>query len=124
MANPFDGTRMYRTGDLVRWRRFGRRHSLEYVGRTDFQIKIRGYRIELGEVEAALRSPPDVGFALATGFVGPSGDTLLVAYVQAESNRETGVGSIWRPRSPRTPRRTCCRRTWCPRASSCSIRSR
>ncbi|BCN49113.1 hypothetical protein RE9416_24140 [Prescottella equi] len=92
VANPFDGTRMYRTGDLVRWRRFGRRHSLEYVGRTDFQIKIRGYRIELGEVEAALRSHPDVGFALATGFVGPSGDTLLVAYVQAESNRETGVG--------------------------------
>ncbi|MFD4182853.1 amino acid adenylation domain-containing protein, partial [Rhodococcus sp. NPDC058514] len=64
VANPHSrsGELMYRTGDLVRWARNGGdgEISLEYLGRTDFQIKIRGFRIELGEIDAVLRSHPSV----------------------------------------------------------------
>jgi amino acid adenylation domain-containing protein len=49
--------RLYRTGDLVRRRRD---NTLEFLGRTDFQVKLRGFRIELGEIEHAIRQQPEV----------------------------------------------------------------
>ncbi|GGK49705.1 hypothetical protein GCM10011591_21490 [Nocardia camponoti] len=84
VANPFaaelgvPGTRMYRTGDLVRRTADG---SLEYLGRTDFQVKIRGLRIELGEIDAALTGHPDIAFAITLGKELTSGATALVSYV-------------------------------------------
>ncbi|MDV7266650.1 non-ribosomal peptide synthase/polyketide synthase, partial [Rhodococcus oxybenzonivorans] len=82
LACPFGepGRRMYRTGDVVRWRGD---HTVEYIGRTDFQVKVRGFRIELGEIDAVLARHPAVAFAATIGHTGPSGDTLLAAYVRA-----------------------------------------
>ncbi len=82
VADPYasDGTRMYRTGDLVRWTTNGLEGSLEYLGRTDFQVKVRGHRIELREVDAVLASHPAVDVAVTVGHRGGGADAL-VSYV-------------------------------------------
>ncbi|MDH6279132.1 non-ribosomal peptide synthetase [Prescottella agglutinans] len=94
VANPFGGAgeRMYRTGDVVRWTASASEAtgdvtdlSIEYVGRSDFQVKVRGFRIELGEIDAALTSHPGVSFAATVGHPMPSGQTALVAYVLAQT---------------------------------------
>ncbi|MGW5073598.1 non-ribosomal peptide synthase/polyketide synthase [Rhodococcus sp. NPDC004095] len=92
VANPFgeSGDRMYRTGDLVRWNREG---SLEYIGRTDFQVKLRGLRIELGEIESALQSNPDIDRAVAVVTESVAGGQL-VAYVVLEPGKAPSVRDI------------------------------
>ncbi|CAM2828326.1 non-ribosomal peptide synthetase [Prescottella defluvii] len=85
VANPFGGVdgigsageRMYRTGDLVRWRADG---TLDYIGRTDFQVKFRGQRIELGEIETVLLAHEDVSQTVVLVVPTATGDQL-VAYV-------------------------------------------
>ena len=56
VKNPFKHEegygRLYKTGDMVRVLSDG---SLQYLGRTDYQVKLRGFRIELGEIENALK---------------------------------------------------------------------
>ncbi|MCZ4076318.1 non-ribosomal peptide synthase/polyketide synthase [Rhodococcus sp. H36-A4] len=79
VANPFGsaGERMYRTGDLVRWRADG---TIDYIGRTDFQVKFRGQRIELGEIETVLLAHQSISQAVALVVPTATGEQL-VAYV-------------------------------------------
>jgi amino acid adenylation domain-containing protein len=75
--SPVPGARMYRTGDRVRMAADG---TLQYLGRTDFQVKLRGQRIELGEIEAALLRDPSVREAA----VAVRGETVAGYVVAAE----------------------------------------
>ncbi|HEV3051885.1 MAG TPA: amino acid adenylation domain-containing protein, partial [Longimicrobium sp.] len=80
VPDPFPverGARLYRTGDLGRWRADG---TLEFLGRTDFQVKVRGFRIELGEIEAALREHEGVR-ECAVLVREDAGEKRVVAYV-------------------------------------------
>ncbi|MEU5843665.1 non-ribosomal peptide synthase/polyketide synthase [Rhodococcus sp. NPDC047139] len=90
VADPYGhaGERMYRTGDVVRWRHDG---TIEYLGRSDFQVKVRGFRIELGEIDAALTAHDTVAFAHTIGHTAPSGDTVLVSYVLPDSTGGSGT---------------------------------
>ncbi|WP_225931889.1 MULTISPECIES: non-ribosomal peptide synthetase [Pseudomonas] len=72
------GSRLYRTGDRARYRADG---SLEFLGRSDFQVKLRGFRIELGEIESALAALPGVTQAVVALRQAAAGQDLLVAYL-------------------------------------------
>ncbi|NEW50260.1 amino acid adenylation domain-containing protein [Nocardia cyriacigeorgica] len=75
-----NGIRWYRTGDLARYLPGG---TIDFLGRADHQVKIRGYRVELGEVEAAAKTLPEVGEAVAAVVSG----RLSLAVVGAESGQ-------------------------------------
>lgn len=83
VQDPFSDdpkARMYQTGDLVQWRADG---SLEYIGRTDFQVKVRGFRIELGEIEAAMDSHRDVTQSAVMVSRESEADVRLIGYFTA-----------------------------------------
>ncbi|MGY0064535.1 amino acid adenylation domain-containing protein [Streptomyces sp. LZ34] len=90
--DPFDPdprARLYKTGDLARYLPDG---TLEYRGRTDFQVKIRGVRIEPGEVEAALEQHPAVAEAVVLARVDDHSPDhqQLVGYVVPARDRAEG----------------------------------
>ncbi|WP_342801597.1 amino acid adenylation domain-containing protein [Nocardia sp. No.11] len=92
VASPFGAGRLYRTGDLVR--RLEPDGTLEYLGRTDFQVKVRGFRIELGEIDNALTAHPDLDYAVTLGKTMPSGATALVSYVLPRVGRTVDTGAL------------------------------
>ncbi|MFP2932906.1 non-ribosomal peptide synthetase, partial [Pyxidicoccus sp. 3LG] len=94
VPDPYSGVpggRMYRTGDLARWRNDG---TVDFLGRTDFQVKLRGFRIELGEIEAALLAFAGVREAAALVRQDPAGDARLLGYVAADAGLELDMGAL------------------------------
>ncbi|MBX3328846.1 MAG: amino acid adenylation domain-containing protein [Nitrospira sp.] len=85
------GSRLYRTGDLARVLPDG---TVEFLGRTDFQIKLRGYRIELGEIEARLTEHSGIQQAVVTAYGNQTGEKYLAAYVVARDS--SGEPTGWR----------------------------
>ncbi|PTR22847.1 non-ribosomal peptide synthase protein (TIGR01720 family)/amino acid adenylation domain-containing protein [Rhodococcus sp. OK519] len=96
VADPFGGAgaRMYRTGDLVRWLPRGSAATLDYLGRTDFQVKLRGFRIELGEIEAALSAHPDIDRSVVTVHRASGGSEHLVGYAVPRAGRTPEVAAL------------------------------
>ncbi|WP_280504999.1 amino acid adenylation domain-containing protein, partial [Nocardia farcinica] len=90
VADPFHpGGRLYRTGDLARWTH---EHTLEYLGRRDFQVKIRGQRIELGEIENALACCPGVDRAAVLLIADDRGVHRLAAYLSGGPGLDPAEG--------------------------------
>ena len=85
------GSRLYRTGDLARILPDG---TVEFLGRTDFQIKLRGYRVELGEIEARLTEHPGIEQAVVTARENQAGEKYLAAYIVPRDSEGEPVG--WR----------------------------
>ncbi|MCP4216025.1 MAG: AMP-binding protein, partial [bacterium] len=69
--------RLYRTGDLARWLPDG---SIQFIGRSDFQVKVRGIRMELGEIENRLLEHEAVKEAVVVPREVEEGNVDLSAY--------------------------------------------
>ncbi|GAA2317173.1 non-ribosomal peptide synthetase [Streptomyces kunmingensis] len=81
LPDPFatePGMRMYATGDQVLQLPDG---TLDFLGRTDFQVKVRGFRVETNEVDATLLQHPAVAEAVTVADTdAQTGDKSLVSY--------------------------------------------
>jgi aspartate racemase len=85
IPNPFrdvGGNRLYRTGDMARYLKDG---TIEFLGRSDFQVKIRGQRLELGEIEAVLLKYPKVKESVVVACGDHPDEKYLVAYIATDS---------------------------------------
>ena len=84
VPDPFSskpGARLYRVGDLGRYLSDG---SIEFAGRTDFQIRVRGFRVEIGEIETVLGRHPEVKRCVVVPKKAARGETALVGYLVPE----------------------------------------
>jgi len=87
IPNPFgDGSDLiYKTGDIARWLPDG---TIDFVGRSDFQIEVRGYRVELGEIEAVLSSHAEVYECVVVHTSDDKGDARIIAFYAADGTFE------------------------------------
>ncbi|MDH5507425.1 MAG: alpha/beta fold hydrolase, partial [Anaerolineae bacterium] len=67
---------------------------LDFLGRNDNQVKVRGYRVELSEIESALIKHPEIDQAIVSSLPGTSGETRLVAYMNAASHPPPTITSL------------------------------
>jgi amino acid adenylation domain-containing protein len=93
------GQRFYKTGDLALFRADG---SVEFLGRSDFQVKLRGFRIECGEIEAALLELPQVQQAAVIARQR-NGDLSLLAYVICSAQADTSGRGLREQLAKRLP---------------------
>ena len=94
LPNPFtgkEGDRVYQTGDLGRYLPDG---SIEYLGRTDFQVQIRGIRIELGEIESTLSSHRSISDAVVLARKSQTGQNLLIAYYKIKNDESVSDAEL------------------------------
>ncbi|MEV0333442.1 amino acid adenylation domain-containing protein [Nocardia sp. NPDC050717] len=68
--------------------------TLEYLGRTDFQVKVRGQRIELGEIDAVLSRLDGIEVAVTLGVPGPTGATALAAYLVRSPGTDLDIARV------------------------------
>lgn len=80
-----EGAIVYKTGDLGRLNENG---TIEYLGRTDFQVKIHGVRVELSEIEAHLNQIDGIKDAVVVVWKDHSNEEHLVAYYCETSGYE------------------------------------
>ncbi|WP_048772056.1 non-ribosomal peptide synthetase [Rhodococcus ruber] len=103
VADPYGapGGRLYRTGDLARVTAAG---ELDVLGRVDEQIQLHGIRVEPAEIDAVLTAADDVDAAVTVAVPGPTGETVLVSYVQggadAAALRSHAAAQLPRPLRP------------------------
>ncbi len=81
-AHPETGETIYWTGDLAK---YGEDGTIEFLGRSDFQVKINGFRIELGEIETALNQSDNIIRSVVIAHGSQTKEKSLVAYVITES---------------------------------------
>lgn len=77
--------RQYYTGDMGRQREDG---TLEYLGRSDFQIKLRGQRVEIEGIQTLLDTLPEVYQAVVSPYVNTHGHQQLLAYLVPQPNQQ------------------------------------
>jgi amino acid adenylation domain-containing protein len=95
VPDPFSaepGARMYRTGDRARLRHDG---TIDFLGRSDFQVKLRGHRIELGEIEVVIAQHPIVKETVVNIWPGPQGPRLA-AHVVLTTPADATIGDVLR----------------------------
>jgi amino acid adenylation domain-containing protein len=85
------GARLYKTGDRASYLSD---HSIEILGRIDYQVKIHGHRIELGEIETVLMQHPSIHEAIVITRTKTSGEKVLVAYFVPMNGKSPDAGEL------------------------------
>jgi amino acid adenylation domain-containing protein len=94
IPDPFSskpGALIYKTGDRARYLPD---HTIEILGRIDYQVKINGHRIELGEIESALMQHPSIYAAIVITRTETSGEKRLVAYFVPINDKFPDAGEL------------------------------
>ncbi len=92
IENPhIPGDKIYKTGDLAKYWLDG---TMEFLGRSDFQVKVRGYRIELEEIEAIANSLDDIIVSRCVASKDANGSVRLILYIVPSQTFSQSKNSI------------------------------
>jgi acyl-coenzyme A synthetase/AMP-(fatty) acid ligase/acyl carrier protein len=110
ILHPQSGERLYRTGDRGCYRPDG---TIEFLGRSDFQINLGGYRADVVEIEKVITSCPGVEDSLVVVQKKEQGGGQLVAFYRTSESFSFPIDAVrsWcqkRLPAPLVPRRFQC----------------